>query len=110
LTGSANGGGIGYPSREGLAFGAAASVGPSVFLSNAQEPNDQLGEFGTTVIVVQPVAITIDLSRDGNVGNLSLGTGIGAGVFNFTTNTFATRTAGTNLPGGCLPNLNPFVP
>ena len=74
----------------------------SATLSCCQLPTDQLGQFNTHVIVLQPVAVTIDRSPDGNVTNLSIGSGEGLGYFNFRTNTGVVRSALVHAPGGCL--------
>mgnify|MGYP006872388072 CR=1 FL=1 len=95
--------GSGFPGKRGWGFGAALSAGPSYFWSpNQSKPAEQIGEFDTTIIATPFITVGIDKSPDGTLTNYTLGgPSVGAGIFNFRTNTKPPYEANTALPG-CL--------
>lgn len=99
--GSGNGGGVGYPSREGIAIGVAASLGPSLFVSNALTDQEQTGVFLTEVLATPFITITRDRNPSGNppTTNLTFGMPSGLGYFRFKTNTAKPYASMLNIPG-----------
>ena len=83
--GSSVGGSFGYPSQEGWGIGAAVSVTPGVFWSNAESFSDLQGDFTTTVIATPLVTIGIDSS--GSTELVSVSGPSGLGIFHYTTHT-----------------------
>ena len=98
--GPGNAQGEGAPHRRGQAYGAAASVGPSLFISTATDPTQQQGEFENATVAT-PI-ITVSVARDPsnhNVRNLSIGgPSFGLGYFKYHTYTGNARVMETGIP------------
>lgn len=77
-----------------VSAGAGASIGPSVFFTNATNVQSLSGAFSTHVVTIG--GLEFQYSRSGSIWYVQIGGGLGLGYAHLTTNTPC-----TTAPGGC---------